>query len=224
MFQVAGNHYSISAGFQYFYKPEVIWKYPVVYGSIFKDTNMNYLSTAINYNIVVDLNVIDGYGTLILPSGTFTNVLRQHTISVTYDSIPGTGVNYSSSQETYQWFAPGYHFLLLSMQLDSSSGAGLGISSVIYTSSAIAGTKMVANENVLAEISPNPASEVLNIKFYTGTLSDITGKTVGKISPDQINNGANDIQYPVADLASGLYLIHLYDGVNNVTKKVVIAH
>ena len=192
---------------------------------------MNYLSTAINYNIVVDLNVIDGYGTLILPSGTFTNVLRQHTISVTYDSIPGTGVNYSSSQETYQWFAPGYHFLLLSIQLDSSSGAGLGISSVIYTSSAIAGTKMVANENVLAEISPNPASEVLNIKFYTGeakkatvTLSDITGKTVGKISPDQINNGANDIQYPVADLASGLYLIHLYDGVNNVTKKVVIAH
>ncbi len=140
-------------------------------------------------------------------------------------------MNYGSSYESYQWLAPGYHFVLQQVRLDSSSVPGWGVSTVFYTSSAIAGTNMIAYENVLPEISTNPASEVLNIRFYTGdvqnaavTLYDITRKMVGRISPEAISNGANDVKYPVADLPAGLFFVHVWDGTNSIIKKVIIAH
>ncbi len=122
----------------------------------------------------IDSSIVDGYGTLILPSGTFTNVLRMHTFSKERDSVSGGGVS-ATGRESYGWSAPGFHFGLLSVGMDTTGG--LHVANVIYTAgsgtpAALAIAK--ANDNQLSlEINPNPASEMLSIKF-TSKCNDYT--------------------------------------------------
>ncbi|MCD6013305.1 MAG: hypothetical protein K0Q79_3167 [Flavipsychrobacter sp.] len=224
------GQYSSLGYYTYYYKPEALHRYPVVYNASFLDTFIDHASGSISYDIVRDSVKIDGYGTLILPSGTFTNVLRQHVKSVQYDSSVSSGVvSYSTTREVYRWYMPGYHFMLLQVYLDSSSGSGMSVTSVLYTTSATLGIATVNNNELSPEISPNPASDVLYIKFAAEgeenmviTLTDITGKIVGNTISAKTAKGANDIQYPITGMPPGLYLLNIADGTHNITKKVVI--
>jgi hypothetical protein len=220
--------YATTGYYQYYTRPAVQAHYPVMYTSSYLDTSIGFVPP-INNTMQIDSSIVDGYGTLILPSGTFTNVLRMHTFSVERDSVSGGGVSVTA-RESYGWSAPGFHFGLLSVGLDTSGG--LHVANVLYTTGSGAPAALAiakVNDNQLSlEINPNPASDVLNIKFtsmqqqnVTITLSDITGKIVGSI-PANIHTGANIIQYPVADLPAGMYLLHLVSGANNITKKVVV--
>ena len=61
------------AGLYYYSKPDVVLKYPIIYNSSYLDTSLSYRSPAMTYELIHDSVKVDGYGTLILPSGTYTN-------------------------------------------------------------------------------------------------------------------------------------------------------
>ncbi len=229
LFEDLGEH--LPGGYLYNYKPQLINKYPIVYNTSYMDTNINYFSHASGYTITYESVSIDGYGTLILPSGTYTNVLRRYSKSYIYDSTPGVAATTSRTTQSSEWFATDFHLLLLGINYDSSTSSGWSPLFVSYATKANAGIQMMNDDEVTFEISPNPVSDVLNIKLFMEetqntnlTLTDITGNKVGTISSNDINSSSKNIQYSVKQLPAGLYFIHLANGNYSITKKIIVSH
>jgi len=222
---------NISGGaYTYYSKPGVIHQYPVVYNTSFLDTNIIFPPTAPVYGIARDSNKIDGYGTLILPSGSYSNVLRQHRITTLYDSIPDSALTYSGTYEVYYWYTPGFHFPLLEIVFDSSSGTGWSAAFAGYATKVTTGVTTANNDEMTIEVSPNPASNMIHLRFSLDdpgsaliTLEDITGRNAATITGDKLNNGMNDIAIPVSGLPEGMYILHLISAGKSVSQKVIVS-
>jgi hypothetical protein len=80
------------------------------------------------------------------------------------------------------------------------------------------------NEVTFEEVSifPNPASEVLNVTFdtdaaeYSVAILDLQGRAIASQS------GSNNVSFPVADLASGSYIVKISSENGVYTENVVI--
>jgi hypothetical protein len=87
-------------------------KCPSAYGDKFTDTYHNTTSIVsstysytMNSNVTVD-QAVDGSGTLVLPCGTFKNILRTKTVNVRHDTMSMNGTITPSSNITntsYTW-------------------------------------------------------------------------------------------------------------------------
>lgn len=80
------------------------------------------------------------------------------------------------------------------------------------------------NTKVVADIYPNPASELLNIEFqdtenYLVTLSDINGKIVFTTTTDETLLTVN-----VSSFTTGVYVLQLVSKRSLVNKKIIIQH
>jgi len=212
---------------EYFQEPFVMMSYPVVYNTITLDTALLSVPMYGEFETRTDSTIVDGYGTLTTPTGTYTNVLRIHTIYYTSDSIPGSVQSVVRSEE-YDWFVAGTHGPILEVDYDTSSGVSY-ISDIQYQLPSPTGIAQVNNDEVTISVSPNPATDVINIKLNLKeiqntaiTLSDVSGRVVGNINTAGITTGASEIKYPVADLPSGVYIIHMTNGAQNTAKKIVV--
>jgi len=221
-----------SGAFLYNPKPDILLEYPVVYNTTFLDTSIDYFSPPVtDYEITYRSTQVDAYGTLILPSGTYNNVLRLHEINTVYDSTPGNGVTYEGSYEFYDWFTPNFHFLLLEMDLDSAGGPSLSVYNVDYSTTSTSSVAQRNNDEAGIELSPNPASDIINIKLDLDvvqntsiTISNISGRVVGNINTSSLKTGTDTLQYSVKNMPSGVYIVHLINAAYNISKKLVISH
>ena len=82
------------------------------------------------------------------------------------------------------------------------------------------------NEPALLIVSPNPARESVNVRFFAGgsesgqlRLFDLTGRQV--MGAQTLNRGEN-VQFPVNKLPSGMYLLEWTDGQNRTVRKLVL--
>jgi hypothetical protein len=204
--------------------------YPCTYRSAHVDTGSAHFTTsgtAVAIRIV-DSFKADGYGTLTLPTGTRTNVLRVHMITYTTDTFTvfGFPVINNDRTESYLWFDTGYHSPVLMLGLDTVGGVALHVSSAkFYTHGAVLGTNSITTDNSTMEVFPNPASENITVKFNAATsenvsvsLTDLVGREVATAS--QITN--NSATIPVSGLSSGLYLVQVINGNERTTRKVVV--
>lgn len=92
----------------------------------------------------------------------------------------------------------------------------------------------VSNLNISftsAAVFPNPVNDQLNVIFDTRksmsnvavTLTDVNGREVYKTTINA-NAGLNQKQFPLPELANGLYLLHLDSGDDAINLKVMVAH
>ncbi len=204
--------------------------YPCTYNSTHVDTATGHFTisgTPISLRIL-DSFIADGYGTLTLPTGTRTNVLRVHMITYTTDTatVFGFPVINNDRTESYLWFDTGYHSPVLMLGLDTVGGVALHVSSAkFFTHGAVLGTTNLASDNSALEVFPNPATENITVKFNAATpenvsvsLTDLVGREVATAS--QITN--NSATIPVSGLSSGLYLVQVINGNERTTRKVVV--
>ncbi len=153
-----------------------------------------------------------------------------HLITHKADSVDGSGSPIYNRSESYVWFQPDIHFELLELDYDTSSGQQFLVQ-VYYLQSAASGVTRINSSNLNLEINPNPATDVINIKFNSLqndnifiNILDFSGRIIRKINSAEIKNGYNEITYPVSNLSNGVYFIHLQSGIYNITKKVIIIH
>lgn len=147
-----------------------------------------------------------GYGTLILPTGTFTNVYRLEIEHQIADSSYSTGVVDSSTYLAYVWFKAGIHH-----ELASVSTATFG--SFVYQYAFYSDE----NDNVGLEnkdlknlmLYPNPAennftvssdTHLESIKIYT-----LAGETIQTV----FLNGSMNSVVGIEKLNSGFYLVKI---------------
>jgi hypothetical protein len=154
----------------------------------------------------------DGSGTLILPNGTYTNVLRlTHTSSETAESFGSTFV---ITKEEVIFRRPGTREVLASTIHHTYFTNG-GLTDELFQSYYLISVTTNITENAATAFTmfPNPAKDVVNVTMNRTdnaqlTVTDALGRVVFAISP----TSAASFTLDVRNWSAGLYQIQLLDG------------
>ena len=210
-------------------------KFPFTYDDTYFDTYKGIVTTsAATVHVTAASEMFaDSYGTLILPNGTYTNVLRIITIDAEIDSLFMEGnfiMEFSVVRTQFTWFAPDSKGPLLSIEILDNAGLG-SIDTVAFYSSAESGI-IDGHPGPVSHLSvfPNPAEDHVVIEFnalqHTGISISIVNQ-VGQmmISKKTANDHTGSVseRIDVSTLPSGIYFAHIScDCGKHLTEKFVI--
>ena len=176
-------------------------------------------------------NSSDYEGTMISLVGTVTDMpaianmtnlqIDNQTNVVIWNS---TGVDVSSLNIGYrgQFIGVGSKFgdnfqLLVCYDSDISTVVGIDLDDII------------ASKFTLLPAYPNPFNPITNISFLVDRSSeislnifDVSGKLVQVVNPKMYKSGVHNIQWNASSLSSGMYFIHMLNGADRHTQKVML--
>ena len=206
--------------------PEDYIRTPMTFNSTFTDPFAATLSGGQLYRVGSSTNLVDGYGTLTTPSGTYNNVLRVKRTSEYRDSMPGFGTMFNYSATTYLWYSPAVRDYLFVIASLTSTPFGGGEGSTVHTAGYRTGVITSSVEGVVAEAffqaSPNPAQDRIALRWAAGTeatawLSDLTGRALAE------KKGRGGVSFDVDAFPRGLYMLRVQDEGGAVyTEKVTL--
>ena len=219
--------------------PEDQMHYPFTMGNSYTDP-FNATFTSAGYNYVrrgsTSLNA-DAYGTLQLPGGTFSNVLRVHFVQNYQDStfFAGLGsyvVTYVNDE--YMWYLPNNHMPIFSTYSLTSTIPFSGPTTTMGSNkltTILSGINELESSISSLNFYPNPSSSgILNLDLnlnetlkYEVVIIDNLGREVFKSAPENGFSGYNFKTFDISKLASGLYNFEIVSGnVPLITKKIII--
>ncbi len=184
------------------------------------------------------VNLVDGWGTLITPFGTYTTirVLSAITaIDTVYIEAFKTGTNIPRPlKHEYKWFAQGSKIPVLQVDANVTGGV-VTVTNIQYKDSLRKGIPHVGITDIAGndgkfEIYPNPAQDQCMIHYLTKsntsvqiTVGDLSGKIVFS-TVETRSAGEQRLMLNTANLSNGVYFVRLQcDRVFSV-QKLVIAH
>lgn len=212
--------------------PEDYLHFPFNYNNTFSDTwATQFLSGGYTfYRTGTTTVTADGYGTLITPTATYTNVMRVHMVQDYRDSTY-IGMPYiiTYNNDEYVWYKEGTHYQIATIYTLTSSSGGL-----YYGGSYVAGSTGIDNSSDFISSSslfPNPATDKVTIDFTLTENKEVnvqmlnaTGQQVIMNQNAKGNRGLNTIQLDVANLSEGIYFAKItLDGNIATTKRFVIS-
>lgn len=192
---------------------KTIITYPFSYASTFTDPYAgSYTTGATVYQTGIVTGTADGYGTLILPWGTVTDVLRLRLQTIYQDSSAGFINNYVG--DSYTWIKPGTHYYLCNMASVTANGASTTYSAG-YLDAGSMGIDVVDPGEIDFSAYPNAATDFLTVKFNlktaAKTLLTVTNTVGQKIysSGEVMRNGNYSGTIDVSSFAAGVYFLNL---------------
>ncbi len=181
---------------------EVFFTYPLTYSNTNNDLfGGTFNSGGYNWTRTGTINSeVDGYGTLITPAGTYTNVLRVK-IEEDYDDEP-TGVPQvqNTTSEVYHWYKAGIHYPIAVNTSLTSGGFPQYLFQFVDAT-----TGIEESDAVQLAVYPNPATEILNVvndQFVAAQyeIVDVMGREV-------LNGTLNSKRIDVNSLKNGSYFL-----------------
>ena len=212
----AGAYITTGNILMYYHDAETILTYPFTINSTFTDTWASNF-TAGGYQVfrtAMTTVTADAYGTLILPWGNVSNVLRVHLEETITDSVFGPPA--TATNDAYIYLTPGVHYFLLSITQSGSNFRGS------YIDASGVGINSIADSKYLT-IYPSPASRTLNVDFtaeekiVSTRITDVSGK---EIYSNQVNLNPQQ-RIDIESLASGYYFINIQTAEKTFTKKFI---
>lgn len=219
---------AFDGGITIVYDNAIDWlRFPMTYNDTYIDSiHGSYSAQSIQVTRAGNVTALaDAYGTLILPSGTFNNVLRvRYNETITDSSSNG---QFQATIELFVWILPGFNYALLSHST-TTTGGQTSTNGGMFTS------QLVSNPEALSSIksyvlSPNPTSHSTWVRYaltkpapVSLQLVDIHGREVHSKDFGKQNPGLYDYELEVADLAPGLYWANLQVGSVRTTKKLAV--
>jgi len=174
--------------------------------------------------------IADGFGTLALPTRTFTGVLRKkmtQNLSFTAGFITGT-----INQETYEYFAPSLIKPSLFTITSSTVVTGLGTSSqmlvTVNSDYLYAGINESLNEVVNLNVYPNPAKNNFSISLNNEKAEPVSYELINAIGQsvkkENLGNqqGKTIYNINVSEIPAGVYFVKVSEGNKVSTKKITI--
>ena len=197
---LADTYYGTGTGSDYAPNPESNLAYPFHYQDSLVDTFQKVNSTAKMVTITYD-----GFGTLITPFATYTNVVRIHK-------------NFGVGDYDDNWYIT-TPFLSPVVRYESSTN--------MYTLVGHTTTTRVANVNkdYSVQVYPNPVTsgstiKVLSANGYSNasvTISDVTGRVMQKI-----NISGDMTRLDKGTLPAGIYLYQVYNAGQRIANGKII--
>jgi hypothetical protein len=167
--------------------------------------------------------IYDGYGTLKLPIGTYTNVMRFREVQTFTDSVFGFGL--VTHDSTFLWVdSTGSTLLNVTFTYLVTSGAH-SKSATYYTKCSAAGINSISSADAGITIYPNPSVnntyvEVSGLsKENTLSLYSVTGQKLWSF----YSANEQTVKVPVQSLPGGIYFLKVLrnDG-STITKRVEV--
>lgn len=192
-------------------------KFPITFGNSFNET-FSGTSNNIAANQTFDRSgtiaiTADGYGDLVLPYGTITNVLRVKTVTL-YSDAQG-GVPFINYQDTsYYWYNTSTNYIIMSWTvLNTVNFSSIKVGMYLDQSSVVTslGDDFIPNKPIT--IYPNPVvnnqTNILLDKLYENAqlqVIDVTGKIV---KTDKIEATSKNLMLKLDGLNKGIYFIQI---------------
>jgi len=171
-------------------------------------------------------------GTLIAFTGNITQVTPISTTGNNYTIDDVTAVMiWNSTGIDVSNLIVGFRgeFVGVGSQYNESFQLLVGYDSDISTVVGVDVDDIVLNEFSLLPAYPNPFNPVTNISFVVDKSSeislkifDVNGKLVQVVNPKTYQIGVHNIQWNASSLSSGMYFIHMLNGVDRYTQKVML--
>lgn len=218
-----------------FSAPDYIYRFPLTYGGS-DSCNFGYsiiipgLFSYVNQSKRV--NIVDGWGTLTTPFGTFQTVRIKSTVtsrdSIASDSLPFPVPPVTTTTTEYKWLANGYRAPLLTVSADGFFTTAIYMDSIRpFTGIEEPYSSATSGYNFAVNIFPNPARSIISItpdiavngQPMQVTLFDATGRVIMK-SEFNTETGIIDI----SELSPGIYnlLLNRKDGASGTAKVLKI--
>ena len=152
----------------------------------------------------------DGFGTLITPEGTYTDVYRTHLVQSSSDVSTSGGINSQYTTDEYNWYKAGYHHPIMTLGTYS-----FVLSPIDITENR---AKYLVENNSVSEITdldvseisiyPNPAQETIHLEtkhiIKSVDLISLNGKKIRSI---QVNSNTPTIS--ISNLKAGTYILRI---------------
>ena len=181
--------------------------------------------------------IVDGWGSITTPYGTFNTLRVKSTIASTdtlyLDSL-GFGFAFPRPlRYEYKWIAHGKEIPVLKVDANDIFGTQV-ISQVEYIDSIIPGVPMLAVHEITPSavnsiIYPNPASDHTLLQYELNnpskvrvTLTDISGRTLRIISDEIQSAGTHSELIDAEQLNQGIYLLSIETNVGKKVHRLVV--
>lgn len=210
--------------------PRTELEFPLSYGATFTDTYANEQGNNFEeYHETAEFTAtVDAWGTVILPSGTYEDVLR-----VRYDAVGDFTTFGSSSEEIepftetiYAYYTAGIPSPLIRIAIRDYETYST-FSRGYYDGNVLSTDNPEDVKSIL--LYPSPVSNILRVELglhksadVQFDVFDITGKLVLSQNKGILPAGKNSFTAPVNGLADGIYLAVIQTPGGNVTQKIVV--
>lgn len=187
--------------------PEDVLRFPFNYTNSYTDYDNTTNCTVTSSTRTV---TYDGYGTLILPTGTFSNVIRIHNIATHIMTAPFSVTEY---YDYYDWYINGTHYPLASVVNSTINTTSNQYSR--YIGLTTTNINEINNYQLTFELYPNPANDKINFNLDNITLLnqidiyDVTGKLCYSALVD-VNELINNTYFVnIKNFKNGMYFSKL---------------
>jgi len=206
--------------------PEKQIEYPCTFNSTFIDSFAVTFFNGVTFDRTGTITVTaDAYGTVILPYGTFNDVLRLKAVEDYRDDFIGGPYLYNT--EVYLWYKPGIHYPILSFTSFVSTIGSTTYGSYLDQSSVGINKTFAPEFNF--NIYPNPANTFTNINYsiikpaYVKiSLNNLLGQEIKVLVNEKQPTGNYKEIVNLENLSKGVYLFRLEIDGNIEIKKVTI--
>lgn len=203
---------------------ETLMKYPFAFGNGNTD---NYAGTATGVSETGTVNIsADAYGTLILPSGSYST-LRVKTVE-SYTQVVGTA-SITTHVTLYSWYSATSRFPLLQYVIATASGAFTDYEKQIIVNSTVVGIDEPGKNDNFLSVYPNPSHGNCTLNYdlqqsaaVSITVMDMTGQKVISISKGTQSAGSQTESIDLSGLAKGIYMVQLNYGDRIACKRVSV--
>jgi len=214
--------------------PEDFLRFPFAYTNSYTDPwSVTFVNSGFTfYRTGTTTVTADGYGTLIIPSGTYSNVMRVHFVQTYQDSADFGGTPYiiSYSNDEYLWYSNSTH-AALAATFNFTSTPGSSGSAGFYLGSPV-GIDEISGLLSDFNVYPNPAVNELTIDFnllesaaYTVNVYNSLGQSV--IAPaiaEETAVGTKTIRMDVSGLPEGIYFSEVVlDNGSRISRQFVVS-
>jgi len=194
------------------------YPYPLSMGTTTSDTYRAAYDAAIMNGTVT--GTADATGTLTLPTGTYSNVLRFSATRIEHDTVGGLPV--VLTQTFFNWYQADAYFPILSI-ITTNINYGIGSlnkKSVGYRAGSTTSVAQVSRNNSFT-IYPNPATDAIQI-----TVADVAPRTVEVMSITgasciKTTMTGNSTSINISALPNGMYIVKTSMGEQ---QKIVVSH
>lgn len=191
---------------------EELLHFPFNMGNTYTDTWAVNFTNGVSFARTGTTTVTyDGYGTITLATGTYSNAVRVHFQQTYSDAYSGGTINYTNDQ--YMWYLNGNHMPIAVTYTLTNSISGSSSATIILANIAVSVqeySKLFSNIITF----PNPANDEINLKatdniaVSTVEIMDIAGKVVYTQAVSGLTTNET-IHINTSDLNNGIYFVKL---------------
>lgn len=197
--------------------PERQIPYPFSYNTAWSDdfsANFSSFGTPVARSGSIT-GLADGFGTLVMPYGTVTNVLRVTVVEDYTDVLTGLG-NIEYDFTSVNWFKPGTRAPLLTFNEENTNTLGEVATETrgTWLAGSAVGIEDLLRNAIGVELFPNPATDAVTVTYSTegGSLQLELFDTTGRLVRSEGITSAMGIGQHVLDvsgLPAGLYQVRI---------------